>query len=63
MIVNEYAFGVLEREHERQLTIELERRRVQLERAAEAAVPAQRHRGHRLLSRGHVERPAERHAH
>jgi hypothetical protein len=35
MIVNEFAFEVLHREQEARLLVELERRRIQLERAAE----------------------------
>ena len=66
MIVNEYAFEMLSRERDAQLTIELERRRVQLERAEETAGPAPSGRSHWFLlgDHGGRTRPAEeRHAH
>ncbi|BDZ45522.1 hypothetical protein [Naasia aerilata] len=64
MIVNEYAFEVLNREQEARLAIELERRRVQLERLAEQGGDA-RPRGGWLLFRqsARTGRAASRHAH
>jgi hypothetical protein len=66
MIVNEYAFEMLQREREAQLAIELERRRVQLERAEETSGSARPRRVRWFLFRAGAagrQPMAERHAH
>ncbi|NQX25803.1 hypothetical protein HQQ81_00370 [Microbacteriaceae bacterium VKM Ac-2854] len=58
MMVNEYAFHTLYREHEARLTAELERRRLQEEREATAVTPPSG-----IVAALFRWRPAPRHAH
>lgn len=65
MIVNEYAFEVVHRGQEARLAIELERRRVQLERAAEGSGEPRPRRAWLFFRRPVAGSPrtASRHAH